>query len=201
MTIIYSAGPAVKGMLVDSTGSALTRSVARSRAQDASSAGQGYTLNTGEIGLTVATDTAILYYKHFEDTDLEIDSVIVGIADNGTDSNPSSKITIVRNPTAGDIISGASAGDIIGNRNFSNVSALDNSTFYKGAAGGSTMTDGEDFAIAYGGYGRTVLPLNLNLFKGNSLGIKLDLQANTGTVNVYCAIVCNLRQGDRPIRL
>lgn len=196
MTMINSAGVQKNGWVIDSTGSGLVRCASRTRAQDATEVGEGYNLNTGVIGLTVATETAILYYKHFEDTALEVDTLIIGIEDNLTDANATSKITIVRNPTAGTIVSGATAGDILLNRNFGNVTALDASTFYKGAAGGSTLTDGADFIIAYGGYGRTVLPIDVVLQKGNSIGVKLDLRANTGTVNVYAALVCNLKQGD-----
>ena len=196
MTRIYSAGAAVKGMIVDSTGAALVRSTSQTRAQEAAVEGEGFNINTGLINLTSANESVVLYYKHFEDKPLIVDAIVFGMEDNGTDVNVTCPLTIVKNPSTGTIISTATAVDILENRNFGSVNALDNSIAYKGAEG-HTVTNGSDWGIVYTGTGRSMYSFDLVLNKGNSIAVKIDPVANTLTdIDIYCALICHLKQGD-----
>ena len=196
MTRIYSAGASVKGLIVDSTGAAQVRSTEQTRAQEAAIAGDAFNVSTGIINLTSANESALIYYKHFEDKELIIDAVILGIENNGTDSNPTALVKVKRNPTTGTIVSGAVAAPTLYNRNFGQVSALDNSIAYKGAEG-NTVTNGDDWGFLYANSGRNVYPLDIVLNKGNSFALTLDLQANSATdIDVYAVLVCHLKQGD-----
>lgn len=196
MTRIYSAGAAVKGLIIDSTGAALTRSTNQSRAQEATFKGESFNISTGIINLTTAGSSGLFYYKHFEDSPLEIDEILLGLEDNGTDSNPTSLMTITKNPTAGTLISTATAVDHLINRNFSSVAALDNSLAYKGAEG-HTVTDGTVYDEEYVSGGRNTFYPDVVLKKGNSITIQLDLQVNAALdLDVYVSLFCHLKQGD-----
>lgn len=193
---IQSGGPNVKLAIVDSTGSLLTRAKTVTEGQEAAENGEAYSINTGEINLTTAGESVLLYYKHFESKPIFIQSIILGVEDNGTDSNSYMRFKIYKNPTTGTIISTATSGDILANRNFSAVNALDLSTFYKGFEG-ATVTNGSDLAFAYVGYGRTVVPIDLVLSQGNSVAVSLDPQANTAaSLNCYVVMIAYLQQGD-----
>lgn len=146
-----------------------------------------YNINTGVItGLSTA-DSAILYYKHLEDSPIVIDTVVVGLTD--ADTNNPHLLKIIKNPSAGTIVSGASAGDIIVNRNFNSVDNLSSSTFYKGA-NGNTFTNGDDYILAYAGEnGRTILPIATVLKKGNSIGVTITPSLGSGTIDCYVALI------------
>ena len=196
MTRIYSAGASVKGLIVDSTGSALVRATSQTRSQEAAVAGDSFNIGSGIINLTTANESALIYYKHFEAQELVIDSLIIGIENNGTDVNNTALVKVKSNATAGTIVSTATAAPIRYNRNFGEVSALDNSIIYAGAEG-HTITDGTDWGYLYANSGRNVIPLDIVLNRGNSFGVTLDLQANSLTdIDVYVLLVCHLKHGD-----
>ena len=146
-----------------------------------------YNINTGVItGLSTA-DSAILYYKHLEDSPLVVDTLVIGLTD--ADTNNPHVLKIIKNPSAGTIVSGASAGGIIVNRNFNSVDNLSSSTFYKGA-NGNTFTNGDDYILAYAGEnGRTTLPIATVLKKGNSIGITITPSLATGTIDGYVSLI------------
>jgi len=146
-----------------------------------------YNINTGVItGLSTA-DSAILYYKHLEDSPIVIDTVVVGLTD--ADTNNPHVLKIIKNPSAGTIVTGASAGDLIVNRNFNSVDNLSSSIFYKGA-NGNTFTDGTDYIIAYAGEnGRTTLPIATVLKKGNSIGLTITPSLASGTIDGYVELI------------
>lgn len=147
-----------------------------------------YNINTGVItGLSGAVESAVLYYKHLEDSPLVVDTLVVGLTD--ADTNNPHVLKIIKNPSTGTIVSGASAGDIIVNRNFNSVDNLSSSTFYKGA-NGNTFTNGDDYILAYAGEnGRTTLPIATVLKKGNSIGITLTPSLASGTIDGYVALI------------
>ena len=74
----------------------------------ATESGDTYNLNSTETTLNTTGESAIFYLKNLEETNLIITSIVVNIMDYaGTDGQP--VLTIYRNPTAGTIVSGASA--------------------------------------------------------------------------------------------
>lgn len=160
--------------------------------------GQLYNINTGAIALTGSSDSAVLYFKNNEapingESNIIISTVIFGVYGRTATITDSATATIIRNPTAGTIVDDATAVDMKSNSNFGSSNTLD-SLVYKGADG-KTLTDGTDHAIVLIPEGRTTAPeLNLDLAKGSSLGIKIDLNTSGGA-NVYVAIVCYRKDG------
>lgn len=162
--------------------------------------GLAYNVNTGIIALTGSSDSAILYFKNDEapingEADLVIDSIVIGINTRSATITESAIATIIRNPTAGTIVSNATAVDMKGNANFGSSNALD-SLIYKGSDG-YTLTDGDDYAkVLCKSDDRTAIPeLNIDLPKGSAIGVKLDLNTSGGA-NVYAAIICHRKDGN-----
>lgn len=177
---------------VDVSNKLATRGIMEPESVEATDLGQSYNINTGTIGLTSSTASAVLYYKHNEDTPFIVEAIAVGIGSAGTVTD-SSVITLIKNPTAGTIVSGATAVDMNQNRNFAASNTLLNSLAYKGAEG-NTFTDGDDVGIFYqSSGGRLFAPINLELRKGNSIGIKVDTNTSAGTTNIYAALIAFLK--------
>lgn len=181
-----------KTVKVDNNNQLHTTAITRSNTQDATIKGNAYNINTGDIGLTSTTESAVLYFKSDEaplngETSFIIDAIAIGIDSLGTTSGMA-KITIVKNPTAGTIVTNAVAVDMSENRNFGSSNSLD-SIIYKGVEG-DTFTDGTDVAQFYQSTGsRGFYTLDFNLPKGSSIGVKIDTQTTAGTTNIYAAII------------
>jgi len=168
-----------------------TNSVQKSEAGEANTKGNAYNLNTGVITLTNAVDTPIMYVKNNESQDLNITAIAVGLGPSTGGSGGIPKITIVRNPTAGTIVSGATAIDINSNRNYSSSNSISVNA-YKGATG-NTMTDGTDSLIFFqNSSGRLFATIDEVLPKGSSIGVKFDPQASNTSQDVYCALISHL---------
>jgi len=186
---------------VDKRNQLHTFSVIESVVEDAVLKGQAYNINTGAIGLTSSTASAVLYFKNNEapvngESAFFVDAIAVGIDSAGTTASMSD-ITIVRNPTAGTIVSGATEVDIHANRNFGSSEVLVDSIIYKGAEG-NTLTDGDDYAIFKQAAGtRGYYTLNTLLERGSSIGVKIDTQTTSGTTNVYVALIGHRVDGNQ----
>jgi hypothetical protein len=167
-------------------------SVSESEAQEATELGDGYNINSGVIGLTSSTESGVLYFKNNESRRFIIEAITVGIGSAGTTSDMSI-VKVIKNPTLGTLISGATDVDMNTNRSFGSSNALAASLAYKGAEG-STVTDGEDLAIFFqSAGGRLFAGIALELNPGNSVAITVDTQTTAGTTNVYAAIVGHLK--------
>ena len=163
--------------------------------------GNLYNINTGLIALTGTSDSAIFYFKNDEspihgESNLIITSMIFGLYDRSATTTDLATATVIRNPTAGTIVDDANVAPMISNSNFGSNNELD-SLIYSASATGKTLTDGTDHALVLlGDNGRTPVPeLNIDLAKGSSLGIKVDLNTSGGA-NVYCAIICYRKDGN-----
>ena len=162
--------------------------------QDAVNKGNAYNINTGFISLTStgSQDNAVLYIKNNEspvngESAISLDTLIIGINNGGVHSQ-TPELNIIRNPTAGTIVSGASVADIKLNRNFGSSNELD-SIIYKGADG-NTFTDGTDYVKAFlSTNARNVLPIDTLLEKGSSIGIEINAYLSSGTAKVYVAVI------------
>lgn len=180
----------VKQVLVTPKGRLNTIATTRSDTLTAATNENAYSLNTGVIGSLTTANSAIFYYKHNENQKLIVDEMVFGIDD--ADESGRQQLKIIKNPTTGTIVSGASAGDINSNRNFDSGRGLDNSTFYKGA-NGNTFTDGSDFGFFYASdAARSSIPLEMVLERGNSIGVTVSPQLNTGSLSMYVAMICHL---------
>lgn len=183
---------------VDGNNQLHTFSITETEANSAVENGLAFNINTGIIALTGSSDSGIFYIKNDEspingESDIVIDSIIIGINTVSATITENPIVTIIRNPTAGTVISDATAVSMNSNANFGSSTSL-SSLIYKGADG-KTFTGGSDHAIVLCKEGRTVIPqLNIDLIKGSSLGIKVDLNTSGGA-NVYAAIVCHRKDG------
>jgi len=193
MIIENGAGDSKKAR-VDSNNNLHTFSVDRTAIQAATRKGNSYNLNTGLIGLTSATESAVLYFKNDEapvngESSFVVDSIAVGIDNEGTTTGMS-LITVIRNPTAGTIVDNATAVAMNANRNFGSSNTLSSTTLaYKGAEG-NTFTDGTDIAQFLQSPGtRGFYVLDFELTKGSSIGVKIDTDTSSGTTNLYVALI------------
>lgn len=174
---------------VSSTNRLLTSGVADSESVFAAEQGDAYNINTGLISMSA--NGTLLYIKNNEDKDLVVDSIAIGSFEGITHSDDP-YITIVRNPTGGDLISDASAVSMNQNRNFGSARTL-TADVYKGKSGG-TLTGGNNLAILQVNPGtRNFYGINLDLPKGSELGISLTANVTSGSANYYCAAICYLK--------
>lgn len=154
--------------------------------------GDAYNINTGVITLTDSVDTPVLYLKNNETRDLRIAAIAVGLGPSTDGSGGIPKITVVRNPTVGTIITSTPTDvDVNSNRNYGSAKTLSVDA-YKGATG-DTMTNGEDHILFFqGAGGRLFATIDELLPKGASIGIKIDPQPSNSSMDVYCALICHL---------
>ena len=199
MIIENGVGNANKG-LVDGNNQLHGLSISVTDIQDAVIKGNAYNINTGLVGLTAATESAVLYFKNDEspvngESGIVIDAIAIGIDDEGTTTGMTA-ITIIRNPTTGTIIDGTSAVDMNQNRNFGSSNALASTSLaYKGAEG-NTFTNGADIALFLQQPGtRAYYSIDMELERGSSIGIKMDTDTSGGTTNVYVALILHRVDG------
>lgn len=174
---------------VDSKNRAHTQSVTLSENVQAGLEGNAYNINTGLISIT--GDATLLYIKNNEDRPLVIDAIALGSFEGITHSDDP-YITLVRNPTAGDLIGDGTAVSMNQNRNFSSSNTLTADVF-KGKVSG-TLSGGDDIAILQATPGsRSFYTIDFVLDKGASVGIKLTANVTSGSANWYCAAICYLK--------
>jgi hypothetical protein len=155
--------------------------------------GDSYNINTGTITLTNDTASAVAYVKNNESQDLHVTAIAVGLGPSpaGTTAEIPA-ITVIRNPTAGTIVSSAVAVSINCNRNYGSSKTLTVDA-YKAASSELTFTDGADHLLLYQApNGRLFANIDEILTKGDSIGIKIDPQAGNTSMDCYAAIICHL---------
>lgn len=171
-----------------------TDSITRPQSQSASLSGNSFNINTGVINLTSANKSAVLYVKNNGLNDVVIEGIFYLIG-NSTGGSGDMLITVLRNPTAGTIISNASDVELKAvNRNFGspNIPTID---AYKGAEG-NTFTDGDKViesifnqspTRAYIDAGYIILP------KGASIGFEITPATGNTSLDVEFALASYLR--------
>lgn len=169
-----------------------TNSVSIGETRQANKKGNAYNVNTGLITLTDAVDTPVMYMKNNEDQNIHITAIAVGFfPSTGGVSTETPYVTVIRNPTAGTIISNATDVDINSNRNYGSQNTLTVDA-YKGATG-NTMTDGEDHLLLQASEpSRLFAAIDEVLEKGSTVGIKIKPQTSNTSMQVYAAIICHL---------
>lgn len=169
-----------------------TFAVTETEAIAALAIGNGYNINTGDITVSGNQNNAVLYMKNNEDEPFFVEAIAVGIGSGtvGTGTAGMCEVKIVRNPTAGTIVSDASPVADNANRNFG-ASKTFQGLAYKAVAPGETFTDGTDIAQFYQGHsGRLYATVNFELQKGDSIGITLNTYGATGVpVTCYAAVI------------
>jgi len=157
--------------------------------------GKNYNFNTGDITLTSASKSAIAYIKNLENDDLIIRDILI-ISDTSTGGSGDFSVEIIRNPTTGTIISGATDFSVKANRNFGSVRDFVGDVF-KGAEA-NTLTNGENFSET--SRSTTTTPISFDadviiLPKGASLGVNYTPQTGNTSQVVKVAIVGFLFSG------
>jgi hypothetical protein len=191
-TIISGTGNGGYGAKVGTDNRLWVNSISEPEATQANIDGNAYNLNTGKITLTNATDTPVMYFKNNETSDYIIEAIAVGFGtSDGTATEPV-EITVVRNPTAGTIISSPTNVDINSNRNFGSFQTLSNSLVYKGATG-DTMTDGTDHLFfLQPDFGRLFATISEVLPKGSAIGVKIKPPTSNTGLDCYVALIGHL---------
>ena len=147
-----------------------TESVTQDEGKLAASLGHAYNLNTGNITLTNATKTPVMFLKNTGDVDLLVDKIFF-ILGSSTGGSGNLFIEVVRNPLAGTIVTNAVAVSMNSNRNFGSNNTIA-ANAYKGATG-NTMTDGTDSLGTIATASNTIVvdAGSTILKKGSSIGI------------------------------
>jgi hypothetical protein len=160
--------------------------------QQATDFGNSYNINTGWIS-GVSGSTAVLYFKNDEDSPFVVDAIAVGFGRDASDTDIQT-VRVIRNPSAGDIITQATNVDMNQNRNFGSSNSLKTTTLaYKGVNSNTDFTDGDDIAIfAQNDNGRLFATVDFELTRGSSIGITIDTET-TGSTKVYAAIIGYLK--------
>lgn len=138
----------------------------------ASTNGDRFNINTGTITLTNATNTSLIYVKNNEDSDLFLTSVIY-LLGGSTMGMGDATFDIIRNPTAGDIITNANDVDILANYNFGSTTTLSVDA-YKGATGETLLSGGEAIlsTLLSSASGRIFIGLDdIIMPKGSTIGV------------------------------
>ena len=178
-----------KGYLVrvDSNNRLRTKAITESEAFNATENGNSYNINTGLI--SISGDATLLYFENTGDSDYVLEAIALGEFEGITHSDDP-YITVVSNPTGGDLISDATAVDINQNRNIGSSKSL-SANVYKGKVGG-TLTGGNNahhFPYTINWSGRSFFTFSLLIPKGSSIGIKLTANVTSGSANLYCALI------------
>lgn len=164
-------------------------SISKTILENASENGDSYNVNTGTINLTTANESSLLYLKNNGDP---ITVVTVGfLIGNSTGGSGDALATVLRNPTSGTIVSGATNVDININKNFSSNKELVVDA-YKGAEG-NTFTDGDNayFSLLPGAArGYVIATGGIYIGKGASIGVKFTPPSgNTGMdIQVFLSV-------------
>lgn len=165
-------------------------------------AGWKFNINTGDVTLTNATKTSVLYVKNNAEYDLSVDSLIYNIG-NTTSGTGDITIDVIRNPTAGDIITNANnaavGSGVAANQNFASTNTL-TGLFYKGATGETALSGGDGATISTrsaSNTGRIIISLgNLILPKGTAIGVDYTPPTSNTSQTVQFAIACHIRHPD-----
>lgn len=169
-----------------------TQAVSETESAHALDLGNGYNINTGIV--SISATTGMLYIKNNEDKNLLIDDIIVGTGAGDYNTTGMVQIQITRNPTTGTLIeSTPTTVPMIQNRNFGSSKSLTADAYVAGASG-DTITNGDDIVLIGhpNAQGRTFANLTLELQKGNSIGVEINPNLNTGSIDCYVAIVGHL---------
>lgn len=159
-------------------------SVSRSQLQLAILQGLGFNISTGVLTLTTDSQSALIYLKNDSETPLIIKELSVRLGES-TGGAGNALVSLSANPTAGTIISTATALSTQFNRDLSSGNILDG-LFYKGTDG-ATLTGGSSAGATSTDEYPIVIPFDAAEFvlrKGNSIGLLFTPPAGNTSQNV-----------------
>jgi len=168
------------------------QAVTAEEAHHAVEEGRAYNINTGIESLTA--ETAILYLKNNEDNSIFIEALAIGVGAGTFATTSFGKVTVIKNPTTGTCISGATPVAMNENRDFGSSKTLVVDAYV--GASGETFTNGTDVAILAtpNAQSRGYFTIGMVLEKGNSIGIKFDPNLASGATDVYAALITHINE-------
>lgn len=198
MAVVESGSGNGKSLAVNGRLEAAVFSVSETEGQAATEAGDAYNINTGDISSISSGDASLIYFLNDEQEGIIIESIAIGLR-GFTGLSDMATITIVRNPTGGDLITDETAVDMNANRNFGNAQTLKaTSVAYKGKNSG-TITGGDSIVQIYANNNsRVFTSINLELLRGSSIAIKVDSDATAGTA--YAALIIHKKDALRELK-
>jgi len=187
------------GAHVDSNQHLHTEAVTRVEKDQADRQGWKFNINTGDITLTNATLTSVLYVKNTANDDIIIDSLIYNLG-NTTSGTGDVVISVLRNPDAGSMITNANdvlvGPTVVANQNFGSTNLM-TGLFYKGATGETALSGGQGTTIttrSSSATGRIFISLgSMTLPKGSSLGINYTPPTSNTSQICQFALACHVR--------
>lgn len=179
---------------VNSNNRAYTNAITQTSAEAGTALGNSYNINTGIIALTGTANSAVIYLKNNENSDLIVTAIAVGLFARSATVTDTSLLTIVRNPTGGTITAATPDDvDMNQNRNFGDSKTLTVDA-YKGTDG-DTLTGGNNIAQLLIPEGRSFFSIDWTIPKGDTIGALLDLNTSGGA-DMYIAIICHLKDSN-----
>ena len=181
---------------VDNENRLHTDSVSRDQSLQAALKSNSYNISTGVITLTSGDESGVFYIKNNEDNPLVIKEILV-IPGATTGGSGNALITIKKNPSAGTLISGASAVSTNVNRDFGSAKSL-TADVYKGAEG-NTVTDGSNFAASSRDTFDSPITFDASIIvlrKGNSLAVTFEPPTGNTSQTVIVACTCFIETAD-----
>lgn len=159
--------------------------------------GDTYNINTGDITLTDANETTVLYIKNNESNPLVLTALIYNLGAS-TGGSGDVKINVLRNPTTGDIVTNASAVEAVSNQNYGSSKSL-TADVYKGATADAVITDGTVSVStrSASNTGRIVVSLGaLIIPQGSSLAVNYTPPASNTSQICQFAAACFVKNFD-----
>jgi hypothetical protein len=179
----------------------LTFSVTETEQAAATEIGEAYNINTGLVALTGTAENGLIYFLNDEspkngESGFIITAIAVGISTRSATVSDLATVKIYRNPTGGTLFDAATAVAANSNTNFGSSNSLaSTSVAYKATASGQTITGGTEHATLIMGDGRLYAPLTIELLRGSSIGVSVDLNTSGGA-NAYCALIGYRKDGN-----
>lgn len=163
-----------------------TESVTFDREDDAIQRGLGYQITSGPVTFTAGTTASgVLYFKNKEDVDCVLDRVVlmIGTSVAGTVTGDWTH-RIVRNPTGGTLISGATPAGISNSNHGSNNVLNGGDCIYSGTEG-TTITGGAGAPLpVQQTNNRIVFPVGRRIPKGSSFAVEITAPTLAGGASV-----------------
>lgn len=180
-------------MKVDKNNQAHTFSVTETESSDALDKGNAFNINTGWV--TLSATTAMLYMNNQEDSSYIVEAFAIGFKTGTATDQP--YVEIVRNPTAGTMITAEVVADEISNSDFGSPKQFTSDTkIYKGASG-ETFTNGTVHATLGSKLdSRGYFTVKVELRKGSSVGVRVFPDLSAGNVDCYVAMIGYLKDED-----
>lgn len=159
-------------------------------AEEVHQAELGRSWNINSKWLSYSAAGTMVYLKNNETNDLVISAIALSAGTGST--SDIGDVTVVLNPTGGDLISDATAISINANRRAGDDTAL-SADVYAGKSGGTLTGGTETLFFGLNTSSRLFGTINLLLPKGGSIGVKYEPQLSSGTIKAYCALIVHLK--------